>query len=234
MLEVKDINVFYGESQALWNISLNVKEEELVAIVGSNGAGKTTLLRTISGLLCSPTGSITFFNKRIDRLPTHQIVAQGISHVPEGRRPFPYMTTKENLELGSYFKEARKNRKEALQRVFSIFPLLEERQNQLAGTLSGGEQQMLAIGRGLMSNPKLIMFDEPSLGLSPLLVEKLFSTIQEIRKNKIMILLVEQNVRSSLLLADRSYILENGTIKLEGRAKELLNNDHVKKMYLGL
>jgi len=234
MLEVKRINVYYGDLQALWDVSFEVNKGEIVTIVGSNGAGKTTTLRTISGLLRPKPGEISFMGERIDRLPPHKIVEKGIAHIPEGRRLFPYMTVLENLELGAYTREAREKKDDTLEWVYQLFPKLKERRSQLAGTLSGGEQQMLAIGRALMSRPKLLMSDEPSLGLAPKLVLLVFEMLKKINEEGITILLVEQNVRHALELADRGYVLETGKIVLEGDSRELLANEHVKKAYLGM
>ena len=234
MLKVENIDVFYGDLQALWDVSIEVQEKELVAVVGSNGAGKTTLLNTISGLLRPAKGSISFEGKRIDRLPPHEIPSLAMALVPEGRRIFPYITVMDNLRLGAYTTRARKEITKTLRQVFDLFPILEERKKQLAGTLSGGEQQMLAIARALMSRPKLLMMDEPSLGLAPVLVEKIFDTVNELKRLGVTILLVEQNVSVSLRLADRAYVMENGKIVLSGKGQELLNNEHVKKAYLGI
>ena len=234
LLKVNKINVFYGDLQALWDVSFEVYEGEKVVIVGANGAGKTTTLKTISGLLRPRSGTIEFMGQRIDRLPAHKIVELGIAHVPEGRRLFPKMTVLENLEMGAYTKRAREKFEDTLEWVFSIFPVLKERKNQIAGTMSGGERQMLAIARGLMSRPKLLMLDEPSLGLAPKLVLKTFEVIQRISEEGVTILLVEQNVRHALELADRGYVLETGRITLSGTGEELLNNDYVKKAYLGM
>jgi len=211
-----------------------VEEGQIVAIIGSNGAGKTTILKTISGLLHPVSGSIEFEGVRIDRYPTHIVTGMGIAHVPEGRHIFSRMNVLENLYLGAYTRKSEEERKKALKHVFELFPILEERQTQRAGTLSGGEQQMLAIARGLMSRPKLLMLDEPSLGLMPMLVTKLFETIKRINEEGTTILLVEQNVREALELADRAYVLMTGNIVLEGTGKELLETDLVKKAYLGM
>jgi branched-chain amino acid transport system ATP-binding protein len=234
MLSVNNINTFYGKAQALWDISLRVDKEEIVALIGSNGAGKTTLLNTISGLLRPASGSVEFLGKRIDRLTPHAIVELGISHIPEGRRLFADMTVRENLEMGAYPYHAWKLKQETLKQVYEVFPLLKERQGQLARTLSGGEQQMLAMGRGLMSRPKLCMFDEPSYGLAPRLVLEVFQVIKSLRDQGITILLVEQNVRNTLEIADRACVLENGRVALEGVCNELLTSDYVRKAYLGL
>lgn len=234
MLEVRNIDTFYGKSQALWDVSLRVGEGEIVALIGANGAGKTTLLNTISGLLRPASGSVEFLGQRIDGLPPHSIVELGISHVPEGRRLFADMSVHENLEMGAYVPEAWKRKEETLKRVYQVFPTLEEREGQLASTLSGGERQMLAIGRGLMSRPRLCLFDEPSYGLAPLLMAEIFRIIQGLRDQGITILLVEQNVRQSLEIADRAYVLENGRIALEGDSRELLQEELIRKAYLGL
>ena len=234
MLEVKNIRVCYDEVPALHDVSFQVNEGEIVSIVGSNGAGKSTILKTISGLLHPVSGEIWFNGERIDRYPPYAIVAKGIAHVPEGRRIFSRMTVLENLLLGAYTRKSQAERAETLERIFELFPILAERKNQRAGTLSGGEQQMLAIARGLMSRPKLLMLDEPSLGLMPILVTKLFDTIKRINEEGITILLVEQNVREALELADRAYVLVTGTIALEGTGEELLENEMVKKAYLGM
>jgi branched-chain amino acid transport system ATP-binding protein len=234
VLEVDKINVAYGDVQVLWNVSLKVNEGEIVGVVGANGSGKTTLLRTISGLLRPISGSISFLGKKLEVLPPHKIAEEGVAQVMEGRRLFPQMTVRENLELGAYTKEAWKKREEKIKFVFNIFPRLKEREKQLAGTLSGGEQQMLAIGRALMSSPKLLMLDEPSMGLAPKLVLELFDTVQRINDEGTTILLVEQNVYNGLLISDRGYVLENGKIVLEDTGKNLLDNPMVKKAYLSI
>jgi len=234
VLEVNSINVFYAKVQALWDVSLKVDEGEMVAVVGANGAGKTTLLKTLSGLIRPTSGTIQFLGKRIDQLLAHKIVEDGISHIPEGRGIFNGLTVLENLKMGAYTAKAWKERDETLKLVYELFPILSERRNQIAGTLSGGEQQMLAIARGLMSKPKLIMLDEPSLGLAPKIVMKIFELIKEINEGGVTILLVEQNVQQALELAERGYVLETGKISIEGKGKELLRNELVKKAYLGL
>jgi branched-chain amino acid transport system ATP-binding protein len=234
MLEIENLNTFYGKAQALWDISLTVEEGEIFALIGSNGAGKSTLLDTISGLLRPASGSIEFLGKRIDGMATHVIVEMGISHVPEGGRLFPNMTVRENLEMGAYSRHSWKQRKDIVKDVYEIFPILKERGRQLARTLSGGEQQMLAMGRGLMSKPKLCLFDEPSYGLAPRFVTEVFEIIKSLREQGITILLVEQNVRHTLDIADRACVLENGRINLEGRCAELLQSDYIRKAYLGL
>ena len=234
MLELCNVDTFYGKIQALWDISLQVNQAEIVALIGSNGAGKTTLVNAISGLLRPASGTILFQGKRIDGLPPHVIVGMGISHVPQGGRIFPDMNVHENLEMGSYPIHAWKQKAETFNQVYELFPRLKERQNQQARTLSGGEHQMLAIGRAMMSKPKLCIFDEPSYGLAPLLVKEMFQTIQNLNEQGITILLIEQNVRHSLEIADRAYVLENGRICLKGECGELLETDHVRKAYLGL
>ena len=234
MLEVSNIATFYGKAQALWDVSLKINEAEIVALIGANGAGKTTLLNTISGLLRPASGSVEFLGKRIDGLTPHSIVELGISHVPEGRKLFPDMTVRENLEMGAYPYHAWKRKEETLKQVYQVFPALKERERQLARTLSGGEQQMLAMGRGLMSRPRLCLFDEPSYGLAPLLVAEIFRIIQGLRDQGITVLLIEQNVRHTLEIADRAYVLENGRVCLEGACDELLQSDYVRKAYLGL
>jgi branched-chain amino acid transport system ATP-binding protein len=233
MLELKQINVFYGDMQALWDVSLKAEEGKITAIIGSNGAGKTTTLNAISNLIRIKSGIIEFENERMDLLPPHKIVDFGISHIPEGRRLFPFMTVLENLILGSFNKQAKKERAKTLEWVFELFPILKERENQPAGTLSGGEQQMLAIGRGLMAKPKLLMLDEPSLGLAPILVKQTFETIGKINSEGVTILFVEQNVRQTLLLAHFAYVLENGKILLQEKGTELLKKKEVKEAYLG-
>jgi branched-chain amino acid transport system ATP-binding protein len=234
MLEVKNIDTFYGKAQALWDVSLKIDEAEMVALVGANGAGKTTLLNTISGLLCPASGSVEFLGQRIDGLTPHAIVALGISHIPEGRKLFPDMTVRENLEMGAYSSHAWKRKEETIEQVYQIFSVLKERSGQLARTLSGGEQQMLAMGRGLMSKPKLCMFDEPSYGLAPRLLGEVFEVIKSLREQGITILLIEQNVPRTLEITDRAYVLENGRIVLEGTGDKLLKDDYVRKAYLGI
>ena len=234
MLEVSNIDTFYGKAQALFGVSLRVNEAEIVALVGANGAGKTTLLNTISGLLRPASGSVEFLGKRIDGLTPHAIVELGISHIPEGRRLFPDMSVRENLEMGAYPNRAWKQKGETLEQVYQVFPVLKEREGQLARTLSGGEQQMVAMGRGLMSRPRLCIFDEPSSGLAPRLVLEVFRVIKSLREQGLTILLIEQNVRHTLETSDRAYVLENGRVVLEGACDELLQSDHVRKAYLGL
>ena len=233
LLEVKDLNVFYGAIHALRGVSLGVEEGEIVTLIGANGAGKSTTLKTISGLLRSKTGSITFAGRSISNMPAHKIVGVGISQVPEGRRVFANLTVRENLEMGAFHRSDRAGIADDMARAFSLFPRLEERQKQSAGTLSGGEQQMLAIGRGLMSKPKVMLLDEPSMGLAPLLVREIFRTIGEIKKLGTTILLVEQNAHMALSIANRAYVLETGAIVLSGSASELAENPEVRKAYLG-
>lgn len=233
LLKVSHIDVFHGSFQALWDVSLSVKRGEIVAIIGANGSGKSTLLETISGLVRPAKGSIKFEGKDISALEPFEIVGLGISQTPEGRRIFPELSVLENLIIGSYNREARSKRAQNLRQAYQLFPLLEERKAQLAKTLSGGEQQMLAIGRGLMSNPKLMLLDEMSLGLAPILVTELYRVLREIRERGITILFVEQNVRRSLTEADRAYIMEAGRVVLSGNAAELREEEKVKKAYFG-
>jgi branched-chain amino acid transport system ATP-binding protein len=234
MLELCDVATAYGKVQALWDVCIEVNEGEIVALVGSNGAGKTTLLNTITGLLSPLSGSVAFLGQRIDGLPPYAIVELGISHIPQGARVFPDMTVRENLEMGAYPLRAWKRRAETQEQVYQVFPVLKERERQLARTLSGGERQMVAMGRGLMSRPKLCIFDEPSYGLAPLLVVELFRVIEDLRDQGITILLIEQNVKHSLEIADRAYVLENGRVCLQGDCGELLQSDYVRQAYLGL
>lgn len=233
LLKVSNIDTFYGSFQALWDVSLAVKPGEIVAIIGANGSGKSTLLNTISGIMHPARGSIEFEGKSITTLDPFQIVAFGISQVPEGRRIFPNMTVLENIIIGSYNRKARSQREQNLERVYELFPILEKRKNQLSKTLSGGEQQMLAIGRGLMSNPKLMLFDEMSLGLAAIILNELYEALREIRARGITVILVEQNVRRSLKEADRAYIMEAGRIVLSGNVAELREEEKVKKAYFG-
>ncbi|MFP5262551.1 MAG: ABC transporter ATP-binding protein [Blastocatellia bacterium] len=233
MLELKDVTARYGDAQVLWGVSLFVREGEIATLVGANGAGKTTTLKTISGVVTATGGHISFDGERTERLAPHEVAARGIAHVPEGRRLFPLMSVRENLELGAVTREARRARSESFDKVFALFPRVKERERQMAGTLSGGEQQMVAIGRGLMSRPRLIILDEPSLGLAPIVVKEMFEIIQSINREGITILLVEQNVQQSLKLADRAYVLENGRVVLEGAGDELLNDERVRAAYLG-
>ena len=234
MLKVSVIDVYYGDMQALRNVSIDVAPGEIVSVIGSNGAGKSTLLKTVSGMLRPRAGSIALNGNEISQAPTSKIVENGISHVPEGRQIFPTMTVLENLEMGAQFTRTRRQRHDTLGQVFSYFPRLKERLGQKAGTLSGGEQQMLAMGRGLMSLPTLMMLDEPSLGLAPVLVSTIFEIIEKINTQGTSILLIEQNVFHSLKISDRGYVLENGEIALSGPGQELLENSHIRKTYLGL
>ncbi len=233
MLDVKNIDVYYGDAQALWDVSFSVNKGEIVTLVGSNGAGKSTTLKAISGLVPPSSGKILLEGTRIDRAPAHSIVEMGIAQIPEGRRLWPGLSVQENLELGAYIPAARAVRGETMEWVFQLFPLLRKRRSQLAGTLSGGEQQMLAIGRGLLSRPKLLILDEPSLGLAPLLVDEVFETIQKINGEGMTILLVEQNVNVALAISNRGYVLETGRIVISGSGKDLLADEHVKTAYLG-
>lgn len=232
MLEVDNINVYYGAIHAVKGVSLNVNEGEIVTLIGANGAGKSTVLQTISGLLRSKTGGISFIGERISTAAPHKIVARGLAHVPEGRRIFLAMTVKENLEMGAYTQQSGRIADD-IGKVFALFPRLKERRRQVAGTLSGGEQQMLAMGRALMSKPKLLMLDEPSMGLAPILVEQIFTIIEEMHKSGVTILLVEQNAQMALSVADRAYVLETGCITLTGTGNELAKSDQVRKAYLG-
>ena len=233
MLQIKDIDVYYGNIQALRGISLEVNEGEIVTLIGANGAGKSTLLKTISGLLKPKKGSIEYLGSNIDGKQAQSIVKAGISHVPEGRRVFANMTVEENLELGAYLRKDRDGIKKDLAHVYELFPRLLERRKQLSGTLSGGEQQMLAMGRALMSKPKLIILDEPSMGLAPLMVKNIFNIIEMVNKEGVTVLLVEQNANMALSVADRAYVLETGSIVLAGTAKELQESEEVKAAYLG-
>lgn len=233
MLEVKDIQVYYGVIQALKGISFEVNQGEVIALIGANGAGKTTTLHTLTGIIPSKAGSITFEGKDFTKIPAHKIVEMGMAHVPEGRRVFADMTVYENLLMGAYTRKDKNEIQESLKNVYKRFPRLEERKTQRAGTLSGGEQQMLAMGRALMSKPKLIVMDEPSMGLSPIFVNEIFDIIQEVSKSGTTVLLVEQNAKKALSIADRAYVLETGRITLEGAADDLLNNEAVQKAYLG-
>lgn len=235
MLNVTDINVYYGAIHALKGLSFHVEEGEIVSLIGANGAGKTTTMQTISGLLRSKTGDITFMESSIFKTEPHKIVALGLAQVPEGRRIFGSLTVQENLEMGAYIRSGKESTAiaEDLEKVFVRFPRLKERRKQVAGTLSGGEQQMLAIGRALMSRPKMLLLDEPSMGLSPLLVKEIFKIIRQVNRNGVTVLLVEQNAKMALEIANRAYVLETGTIKMEGEATELANNIEIRKAYLG-
>lgn len=234
MLEIKNIDVFYGEFQALFDVSLKISEGETVITVGPNGAGKSTLLKTISGLLHPRQGSITFLGQRIDGLPAHEIVELGIAHVPEGGRLFPQLTVLENLKVGSYLKKSRKNFPLAVKEIYQLFPILDERKRQLADTLSGGERQMLAIARCLMSKPKLILLDEPSSGLAPRVVSRVFEFVYQIKSQGYAILMVEQNVRKALQLSDRAYLMESGRMVKEGHKQAFQEDPYIKKVYIGL
>lgn len=233
MLEVKDLQVYYGVIQALKGISFHVNQGEVIALIGANGAGKTTTLQTLTGILSPKSGSIVFEGKDLTRTPAHKIVEMGMAHVPEGRRVFADMSVYENLLLGAYTRKDKAEIAESLASVYKRFPRLEERKGQRAGTLSGGEQQMLAMGRALMSKPKIILMDEPSMGLSPIFVEEIFHIIREISASGTTVLLVEQNAKKALAIANRAYVLETGNIVLSGDAKEMMNNDSIKKAYLG-
>ncbi len=233
MLEVSNLKVNYGMIQAIKGISFKVEQGEIIALIGANGAGKTTTLHTVSGLLKAKEGSILFNGKELTKTQPHKIVEMGMAHVPEGRRIFQQLTVYENLILGAYTRSDKKEIAESLETIYKRFPRLEERKKQIAGTLSGGEQQMLAMGRALMSKPKIVLMDEPSMGLSPLLVSEIFDIIQSINKSGTTVLLVEQNAKKALSIANRAYVLETGKIVLEGDAKELMNNDQIKKAYLG-
>jgi len=234
MLQVERLDVAYGDVQVLWDVSFHVDANEFVVLVGANGAGKSTLLKTISGLIRPKGGAIRFGDVRLDRLQPYEIVNYGLSHVPEGRQLFPEMSVVENLEMGALKGEAKAKRKETLEWVFELFPRLKERRHQMAGTLSGGEQQMCAIARGLMSLPRMVLFDEPSLGLSPRLTQEIFRLVQEIHRKGMTILMVEQNVKQTLAICDRAYVLENGRIVMEGTGKALLEDEKVKEAYLGI
>lgn len=233
MLEVKDLEVYYGMIKAIKGISFEVNKGEVIALIGANGAGKTTTLHTITGLIGAAHGSVIFDGVDITKVPAHKIVSMGMAHVPEGRRVFANLTVMQNLKMGAYTRKDKEEIANNLDMVFTRFPRLKERQNQLSGTLSGGEQQMLAMGRALMSNPKIILMDEPSMGLSPIFVNEIFDIIQSVKADGTTVLLVEQNAKKALSIADRAYVLETGNIVLTGPANELLNNDDIKKAYLG-
>ncbi|HEX2719515.1 MAG TPA: ABC transporter ATP-binding protein [Candidatus Deferrimicrobium sp.] len=234
MLKVSGIDVFYGDLQVLWDVSFEVREKEILVLVGANGAGKSTTLKAISGLLKPRKGSIEFDGVRLDQLSPDRVIGQGVVHVPEARRLFREMSVEENLIMGSLSPEAKKKRYETMDWVYELFPRMKERRKQPAGTMSGGEQQMCAIGRGLMALPKIMMFDEPSLGLSPILVQEVFDIAKRINKEGVTVMLVEQNVRQTLAMCDRAYVLENGRVVLEGTGKNLMNDPHVKEAYLGI
>ena len=233
MLDVKDLEVYYGVIQAIKGISFTVEQGEVIALIGANGAGKTTTLHTITGLLSPKRGHVMFEGKDITKVPAHKIVSMGMAHVPEGRRVFAELSVYENLKMGAYTRKDKNEIEESLANVYKRFPRLEERKNQMAGTLSGGEQQMLAMGRALMSKPKIILMDEPSMGLSPILVNEIFDIIRAVSESGTTVLLVEQNAKKALAIADRAYVLETGKIVLEGNAKDLLEDDSIKKAYLG-
>ncbi|MDD2968476.1 MAG: ABC transporter ATP-binding protein [Lachnospiraceae bacterium] len=233
MLEIKDLEVHYGVIKAIKGISFEVNQGEVIALIGANGAGKTTILHTVTGLINGTAGKITFNDADITKMPAHKIVALGMAHVPEGRRVFSQLTVLQNLKMGAYTRKDKKEIEDTLQMVYKRFPRLEERKHQVAGTLSGGEQQMLAMGRALMSHPKIILMDEPSMGLSPIFVEEIFSIIRDISASGTTVLLVEQNAKKALSIANRAYVLETGKIALEGKADLLMNNESVKKAYLG-
>lgn len=233
MLTINDLEVYYGMIQAIKGISLEVNQGEVIALIGANGAGKTTTLHTITGLLSPKKGSVIFEGTDITKVPAHKIVSMGMAHVPEGRRVFANLSVYQNLKMGAYTRKDKSEINETLNMVYKRFPRLEERKNQIAGTLSGGEQQMLAMGRALMSKPKIILMDEPSMGLSPIFVNEIFDIVKEISSGGTTVLLVEQNAKKALAIADRAYVLETGKIVLEGKADDLLNNDSVKKAYLG-
>ena len=232
ILEVKDLEVYYGVIQAIRGISFEVKQGEIIALIGANGAGKTTTLQTMTGLIPSKSGKIFYEGKDITKIPGHKLVSMGIAHVPEGRRVFASLSVLQNLKLGAYTRSDKKELEDTLQMIYKRFPRLEERKNQMAGTLSGGEQQMLAMGRALMSHPKLIVLDEPSMGLSPIYVNEIFDIIQKINEDGVTVLLVEQNAKKALSIANRAYVLETGSIALSGDAAKLMNDDSVKKAYL--
>ena len=233
MLEIKDLEVYYGMIQAIKGISFEVNEGEVIALIGANGAGKTTILHTISGLIAPKKGSITFEGQEITKIPAHKIVENGLAQVPEGRRVFPSLSVLQNLKLGAYTRKDKKEIDDTLKMIYERFPRLEERKNQPAGTLSGGEQQMLAMGRALMSKPRIILMDEPSMGLSPIFVNEIFDIIKQVSASGTTVLLVEQNAKKALSIADRGYVLETGKIVKEGKASDLLNDEAVQKAYLG-
>ncbi|MEE1086775.1 MAG: ABC transporter ATP-binding protein [Schaedlerella sp.] len=233
MLEIKDLEVYYGMIQAIKGVSFEVNKGEVIALIGANGAGKTTILHTITGLLSPKKGSVVFEGKDITKIPAHKIVSMGMAHVPEGRRVFADLSVYENLKMGAYTRKDKNEIEETLQMVYKHFPRLEERKNQMAGTLSGGEQQMLAMGRALMSKPSIILMDEPSMGLSPIFVNEIFDIIQEVSDMGTTVLLVEQNAKKALSIADRAYVLETGKIVMDGKAEDMLNDDSIKKAYLG-
>ncbi|MCL1895531.1 MAG: ABC transporter ATP-binding protein [Clostridiales bacterium] len=234
ILEVKDINVSYGNLQVLWDVSLSIEEGRIVALLGANGAGKTTLLNTMTGILRPQSGEVRFKGERIDCLPSDRIIEKGIAYLPEGGRLFPEMTIKENLEMGAYPRKLWAKRGPDLERIYKLFPILEERKNQLSRTMSGGERQMLAMGRALMSNPVLCFFDELSYGLSPVMAQSVFRIVRQLHEEGITIFLVEQNVRQTLEIADYAYVIENGRIVIEGEGRSLIEDDYIKQAYLGI
>ncbi len=234
LLNVDRIQVSYGSVQVLWGVSLKVEQGQIVSLLGANGAGKTTTVKTLSGILRPTSGTVSFAGREITRTPAHRRVEAGLVQVPEGRKIFPSLSVLENLEMGSYLKGPKGRRAESLARVMELFPILKERSSQAAGTLSGGEQQMLALGRGLMSLPRLLILDEPSLGLAPLIVEEIFAVVRRINQEGVTILLVEQNAPQALAISDMAYVLEEGRVALAGTGRELLNNDHVRRLYLGI
>jgi branched-chain amino acid transport system ATP-binding protein len=234
MLEVENVSAAYGLVQILWDVSFKIKEKEIVSIIGPNGAGKTTLVKTIMGLLPAKNGTIRFKGENIEKLPTYEIVKKGVTLIPEGREIFPKMTVEENMLLGAYTIKDKNAVKESKERNYQIFPVLKKKEKALAQTLSGGEQQMLVICRSLMSNPELLILDEPSLGLAPIIVGKVLDTLRKINEEGVAVLLVEQNIRDSLNIADRGYVLEEGKIIIEGKGRELLSNEHIKEVYLGI
>ncbi|HIV11754.1 MAG: ABC transporter ATP-binding protein [Clostridiales bacterium] len=233
MLTIKDLEVYYGVIQAIKGVSFEVNQGEVIALIGANGAGKTTILHTITGLISPKKGSVLFEGNELTKMPAHKIVSLGMAHVPEGRRVFADLSVYENLRMGAYTRKDKGEIEATLEKVYDRFPRLKERRNQMAGTLSGGEQQMLAMGRALMSKPKILLMDEPSMGLSPIMVNEIFSIIQEVSDSGTTVLLVEQNAKKALAIADRGYVLETGKIVLEGKASDLLNDDSIKKAYLG-
>jgi len=234
MLQIENVSAAYGMIQILWDVSFKIKQKEIVSIIGPNGAGKTTLVKTIMGLLPAKSGTIRFKGENIENLPPYEIVKKGVSLIPEGREIFPRMTVKENLLLGAYTINDKQQVKESRERIYQIFSVLRKKEKALAQTLSGGEQQMLVIGRSLMSNPELLILDEPSLGLAPIIVAKVLDTLRQINEEGVAVLLVEQNIRDSLNIADRGYVLEEGKIIIEGKGRELLSNEHIKEVYLGI
>lgn len=234
LLEVIDLTTHYGDVQVLWNISIAVEYGELVSLVGPNAAGKTTLIHTISGILGNSSGQVVFNNQTLNSMPAYRRVELGLVQVPEGKMLFPFMSVKENLEMGAFVPEARRDKDQTMSWIFELFPVLKTKQKQLAGLLSGGEQQMCALARGLMAKPKLLMLDEPTLGLAPLMVQEVFHIIEQLKKENITIILVEQNVRHTLQISDRSYVIENGRIVLEGSGQDLLTDDRLRKAYMGI